>query len=80
MERKAYERIDKIWDYISAFATNRGRVPTHAEIMAGCKIRSKSTVNYYVAKLVEEGTIKKEGKNFVICDARMIVPSRRKRT
>jgi SOS-response transcriptional repressor LexA len=73
-------KLDKVWAYIVVYATSNGVVPTYEEIMVGCKFRSKSTVNYYMRQLVKEGTLNKRPKGFTIHGARLIIPSRVKRT
>ena len=63
---------EKILAYIEGYLLSVGYPPTFQEIAEGCNISSKSTVSYYLDKLVGEGKItKKPGIPRSIC---VIVP------
>lgn len=68
------QKVDRVWDFIVVYAADNGRIPTHEEIKTGCKISSKSVVNYYLWKLVAENKLNKQKKGFTIRGAKMILP------
>jgi hypothetical protein len=67
-------KVDRVWDFIVAYAGRNGHIPTHREIKKECRLSSTSVVNYYLWKLVSDGKLNKQKKGFSIRGARMIIP------
>ena len=61
---KVGERTKMVFQFIVKFKRQyQGRSPTYREIMDGTDLRSTSTVNYHVGRLVKLGKVEYDDKN-----------------
>ena len=58
----ASDKRNRILDFIREFIDDRGYAPTIAEIQMGCKISSKSVVEYHLRALEREGRIRRDAE------------------
>ncbi len=72
-DAEAMRRREVIWQYICQYAKQECVCPTFDEIMRGCKISTKSVVNYHVKMLIKEGRIERVGRTRMRIAGSMLV-------
>jgi hypothetical protein len=65
----------KVLDFITRFNADQHYPPTYEEIRAGCRLSTKSLVNYWVTFLLEQGLLTKRWDLDRECQMRALIPT-----